>query len=203
MTNFMKTENKNVKGDFDGFGAGIEPCHFPRLDGDVVSKRRVLSVNVDVTEFYAVQCLGSKEASNVLRTAWALVLRCYTGLGDVCFGYKDTSEETVFGKQSVSDMPVMRLKLDKEATLAQLTERARKNILGQHLCGPEQESNDLVREVGFDQAQFNTSIIFHNHESCGASAMPPFLVTDFEEVSFTNFSLNPPSGFGGFLCQNS
>ena len=160
----MNIEEKNVsKGNSVPFAAGIVPCHFPLLDGDVTGKKRVWSVNVAVTKSQELHELGAKEASAVLRAAWGLVLGCYTGLEDVCFGCQNT-HETVCGEPAFG-MSLMRLKLKEDTCLAQLVD------------------NDCVGVVGFEEEQFNTALLFHSTEIYGASAVTPFIVADFEEVS--------------------
>ena len=162
MPSFTNIEEKNTpKGNSSPFVACVEPCHFPRLDGDVSGKKRVWSVNVAVTKSQELHELGAKEASAILQAAWGLVLGCYTGLEDVCFGYQNI-HETVCG-EPVFGMSLMRLKLEDEVCLAQLAD------------------NDFVSNVEFDEAQFNTALLFH---SSGASAVTPFMVGDFEEVSY-------------------
>ena len=159
----MNIEKSASKGNSGAFAAGIEPCHFPRLDGDVSGKKRVWSVNVAVTKSQELHELGATEASAVLRAAWGLVLGCYTGLENVCFGYQNT-HETVCG-EPLFGMSLIQLELKEDVCLAQLAD------------------NDCAPVVEFDQAQFNTALLFHSNEIYGASAVTPFMVADFEEVS--------------------
>ena len=68
----------------------IEPCRFPRFDRGEEGPNRLLSVRVELDQRLELRNnFGQDELPSVLRTAWALVLGCYTGLEDVCFGFKD------------------------------------------------------------------------------------------------------------------
>ena len=68
----------------------IEPCRFPRFDKGEDGPGRLLSIRVELDKRQKLQnVFGQDRLPSVLRTAWALVLGCYTGLEDVCFGYQD------------------------------------------------------------------------------------------------------------------
>jgi hypothetical protein len=72
--------------------AGLDPCIFPLLR----SKRRLLgiqqlrSVDVDITGLPNHRAFCQKwqiTLVTLFKVAWGLVLRCFTGNDDVCFGY--------------------------------------------------------------------------------------------------------------------
>ena len=70
--------------------ADIEPCHFPTLTDGKESARQLKCLDVEAPVTNGVQAFCKQHGvtlSNVLQLAWALVLKCYTGSSDVCFGY--------------------------------------------------------------------------------------------------------------------
>lgn len=68
---------------------GTEPCHFPTLtegrnDTHRSGKARVPAI--DAEAMHAFCQLWDITPSTVIQTAWALVLKSYTGIDTVCFG---------------------------------------------------------------------------------------------------------------------
>ena len=104
---------------------GVAPCLFPRLEPEVNDPGRLQSVEVELESSQRLQdaSLEHSELSAQLRTAWALVLRCYTGMEEVCFGYKESSEQN--GTDACS---IFRLAIDESSSLAGLVRRARDDM---------------------------------------------------------------------------
>ena len=70
--------------------ADIEPCHFPPLNDGGKEFKKLQSLDLNLTQGSELQAFCTKNGltlSNVLQLVWALVLRCYTGSDEVCFGY--------------------------------------------------------------------------------------------------------------------
>jgi non-ribosomal peptide synthase protein (TIGR01720 family) len=71
--------------------ADVEPCLFPALIDGATKPQRVLGsyvLNLErVPELQAFCTSAGVTLSNLLQLAWALVIRCYTGSDEVCFGY--------------------------------------------------------------------------------------------------------------------
>ena len=68
----------------------VEPCYFPTLTDGELGGRRLRSLDVEVPltpDMQAFCARNSVTLSNALQLTWALVLKCYTGSSDVCFGY--------------------------------------------------------------------------------------------------------------------
>lgn len=77
--------------------SGLAPCLFPRFSrpaeepGLAAARRRIASVRVPVEQADKLLELSTTNPDGlaaVLRTAWALLLRCYTGQDDVNFGFQ-------------------------------------------------------------------------------------------------------------------
>jgi hypothetical protein len=71
--------------------AGVEPCCFPRLNDAGSGGRELRTLRLDTAGLLAEVSAFCRAAdvtvANVVQTAWALVLRAYTGGEEVCFGY--------------------------------------------------------------------------------------------------------------------
>jgi amino acid adenylation domain-containing protein/non-ribosomal peptide synthase protein (TIGR01720 family) len=70
---------------------GLEPCYFPADYDRQAPIGELHSVDVDITDYnsHVRQFCDNHGVTlaNLLRAAWGLVLRVYTGSSDVCFGY--------------------------------------------------------------------------------------------------------------------
>jgi non-ribosomal peptide synthase protein (TIGR01720 family) len=70
--------------------ADVEPCHFPVLNDGVDEAKQLRLVQVELEQLSELQKFCKENGMtlfNVLQMAWGLVLRCYTGADEVCFGY--------------------------------------------------------------------------------------------------------------------
>lgn len=113
---------------------GVEPCHIPVLreaGGDSLQDRGAL--NAPGVQSVPIELGASSESivnfclrhdltpASIFRVAWALVLRAYTGMDRVCFGYLASGRDTpiqgienIFGL--VCNMLVFRMHLDRDKT---------------------------------------------------------------------------------------
>jgi hypothetical protein len=69
---------------------GIFPCNFPALTDGIEIERAFKSVKIEIgsaMEFIDFSQKNDLTLVNLLQVAWGLVLRCYSGADDVCFGY--------------------------------------------------------------------------------------------------------------------
>lgn len=113
--------------------ADVGPCRFPRFDGEIDSPKRPLSIEVELRHRKELQTLAAKDKETLpcmLRTAWALVLRCYTGLEDVCFGYQEIGTDGVVdGAWKLAErsegMSTARMTFDGAVALAKLLDGAK------------------------------------------------------------------------------
>ena len=102
-------------------------CQFPATGRHTTDQKRPLSARVELQHLDLLQRLleggnGNQSFSATIRAAWALTLRCYTGLNDVCFGFEEvgTSSDVV----SAADL-VTVLRMDENMSLDALVEQAR------------------------------------------------------------------------------
>ncbi|OJJ42483.1 hypothetical protein ASPZODRAFT_137284 [Penicilliopsis zonata CBS 506.65] len=103
--------------------AGVQPSivpMYPPAEGNVA--REIRSVAVPFTQIPALTQFCEDHGvtvANVLQTAWALVLRAYTGADDVCFGYVAAGRDVpVAGIEhavgAFINMLVCRVRLDQQ-----------------------------------------------------------------------------------------
>lgn len=103
---------------------GIQPCYFPQLNVNAATSKRLLSTRVKFDRYTELRELSGKintTLASIVQTAWALVLREYTGLESVCFGYlsagRDAPVENI--QHTVGafiNMLCCRVKLSRSAT---------------------------------------------------------------------------------------
>lgn len=97
----------------------MAPCHFPRLGASPSGPKRPMTIKVALDQTQALKELCESNTATLpaaLRAAWSLVLRCYTGAEDVCFGYQDTTTTAV--------LPVARLAVEDDTEMSRLIETA-------------------------------------------------------------------------------
>ena len=176
--------------------ADAEPCHFPLLCDDMDGPKRPLSVSVEPDQLQELQKLSIKDEeilSSVLRTAWALVLRCYTGLEDVSFGYHETKRNisvdgTRQGTERPVGLPIARMRFEDSASLIDLVKKAKDDyaraIPYQHEM-PAEVSRGLHSS---ERRLFNTAVLLRNYSNRPTSedvvdSSRPIDMASFEEVS--------------------
>lgn len=156
--------------------AGLAPCMFPRFGAENTGPRRPMTIRIYLNHLRELQELSAKRGTalpGVLRAVWALVLRCYTGSEDVCFGYQETGTNSATGKPGIGQrfehMPVGRLNLEDEASLADVVEKSEREYI---------ESVPYLRDVppasiesvspGENQL-FNTVLMLRNYTNIGTT----------------------------------
>ncbi|KFY06569.1 hypothetical protein V492_07948 [Pseudogymnoascus sp. VKM F-4246] len=98
-----------------------ELCIFPTLNDNVErpnERHNVEVITPDLTSLNIFCQEHDLKLVTVFQAAWALVLRCYTGLDDVCFGYSEDSHELLPSHATFSGESGLRHALDSlESTL--------------------------------------------------------------------------------------
>lgn len=150
--------------------AKVHSCHFPAAGRQVNGPKRPLSVRVELQHLDLLQKLLEKDdvsesLSAVIRAAWALTLRCYTGLNDVCFGFEEVggssnrsaSEST--GDDLTSELAAI-MHIDEHMTLSELVQQA----------GSDES---IVAGANVNSLQFNTSMLVRcGTATTGAKPLP-------------------------------
>ncbi|KAK2746937.1 NRPS [Myotisia sp. PD_48] len=149
--------------------SGIEPCTLPSLaEIPTPSKRElgnhVLKLNLgsQLQEFCKREGLTP---ANVLQLVWGLVLRCYIGSDDICFGYVSSGRDLpVTGIQEAVgafiNMLVCRLSLKNDDVLTDALHKAQSDYMqgiGHQNCSLA----EVQHELGLgDTSLFNTVFTF-------------------------------------------
>jgi non-ribosomal peptide synthase protein (TIGR01720 family) len=150
---------------------GVQPSHFPQLNHNSSTEKRLSSVKMEFDKFPELRelCERTKVTfANVMHTAWALVLRSYTGSDDVCFGYLTSGRDApINGIQEVIgvfiNMLCCRVKIAPTSTLAEVFHTVQDEYfesLPYQRCSLAQVQHDLGLT---GKTLYNTSLSIQNH----------------------------------------
>jgi hypothetical protein len=143
-----------VISNWDTYLKGLTPCRFPRFsraNHTAASPQQTSSLRVYVEQADKLLGLSAKdpeELGAVLSTAWALLLRSYTGQDDVCFSFQH-------GSDVASGPVVVRFLLDDGASVAGTLGRAKAELAGD--LPPV--STELLRSGDSDRPFFDTAVV--------------------------------------------
>jgi hypothetical protein len=145
--------------------ADAKQCVFPSFPGEEGEKDLVVK-GVQMEELPGLPGLARASKHDfecMLQAAWALVLRCYTGQDDVCFGYEKCDEENLKAEEIERKADrfaksLVTVNLDDGAMLSEVhasVEKSPRHVLSESLPG---------RPV------FNTMMMFNMRSQGGVSA---------------------------------
>lgn len=137
----------------------VQSCHFPAVGrGAIGDKTRPLSVRVELQRPELLQQLLVKDNGKPLliagvKAAWALVLRTYTGLDQVCFGFSEVGG-------TLADNGTGRT--------------GQRESIATHVVSDEVSLEDVARpvedEVQHERPQYNTAVLFRFATQGGAAS---------------------------------
>jgi hypothetical protein len=113
----------------------VVSCLLPGIGKHSVCLRRPLSVKVELQHLDLFQKLlvheNGGKFSAVIRAAWALLLRSYTGLDEVVFGFEETGNSpSMVAQENAVDcevlIPALLMQLRGDMSFGQLLEHAEK-----------------------------------------------------------------------------
>jgi len=93
------------------------PCKLASFCHDESHEKKLSTLEVDLHHLNELPSLSEANLPFLLQTAWALVLRCYTGQNDVCFGYEEIQDSEAI------TMPMARVVLDETKSIQQTIEK--------------------------------------------------------------------------------
>lgn len=117
--------------------SGLAPCQFPGFSrpaqhpGRGVARRPIASVRVTVEQADKLLGLSVTDPDGLaaaLRTAWALLLRCYTGQDDVNFGFQRGGNRD---GDDTDELLLARFVLDDSSSLEGIVGRTKVELAGQ------------------------------------------------------------------------
>ena len=128
---------KNALDYWEGYLAQLVPCHFPILNDDVPELNELHEVKISLEETWRLHNFCRKynlTPASVFQTAWAFVLKAYTNMNDVCFGYLSAGRDAPI--PDIGDtvgvyinMLVCRLRIDSTKKVVQLVEEVQAMFL--------------------------------------------------------------------------
>ncbi|KAF2267152.1 acetyl-CoA synthetase-like protein [Lojkania enalia] len=141
----------------------VHSCHFPATGRQDNGPKRPLSVRVELRHLDLLQKLlgqekGPEAFSAVIRAAWAMLLRCYTGLSEVCFGFEEVGRSVV--SEGAPDSSTFEratvIPIAEDMTIAQLI----------HVC----DEDKSIKAIMNNNIQYNTSVMVrHGVQTATAS----------------------------------
>ncbi|KAI9371208.1 hypothetical protein BJX61DRAFT_548394 [Aspergillus egyptiacus] len=140
--------------------AGVEPCLFPALSPKKVQSR-FKTETLRLTNVAKVQSACktlSTSPSFLLQVVWGLVVRCYTGLEEICFGY------CVSSKKSSAGILPCRFKLDDGLEIREVLQRRREDV--DRMLKHPMALSEIQRAAGSENSSiFNTAF---RYKKCSA-----------------------------------
>jgi amino acid adenylation domain-containing protein len=147
------------------------PCYFPRLNdgshpGGLAAEQRSVIVPFEYEAELEAFCRGTGlTISNVVQVAWGLVLRAFTGLDSVLFGYVTSGRDAPVAGIEAAIGPyinilVCRIDFDRSATLLETVHKAQRDFT-QGFSSSHFSLAELFHSgVDGSQRMFNTGITF-------------------------------------------
>lgn len=134
--------------------ADIEPCNFPLISQEARGKpRSTRTLNKQTHQLHAFSKMSGVSVEILLQIVWGLVLRCYTGSDDVCFGYLAAQPD------DVASISIIRLLLGNDRKLNETLLHAKTDLekTRQNFA----ELSTVKHQLGLDEADvFNTLLTY-------------------------------------------
>ena len=138
--------SKNSQPQVDSGKSGVA-CHFPQFKTDSYLEEPA-TIDIELSQLAAIRGSSIEKwdgISAAFRSAWALVLGCYTGQADISFGYEETSDF-----DTLSSFRIARVVFDKTTSIEQIVKDIR-----------SYDNNGTV----MGRTDFNTFISFHGYSA--------------------------------------
>ena len=123
-------------------------CKLPLLDGEVTAKARLIVTDLQLGNIERIQHFGKGDItsfSELLCTAWGLLLRCYTGQDDISFHFHQSINEKLVSNSTVPpiNQSTFRMVFDEHETLSTCFAKAKDGYAGNERGGPSLVSTAL------------------------------------------------------------
>ncbi|EXJ85586.1 hypothetical protein A1O1_05951 [Capronia coronata CBS 617.96] len=178
----------------------VVPCQFPILNDDKPEPHELHEVSAQFHAGTELQEFCRKHnftASSVIQTAWAIVLKCYTGLDDVSFGYLSAGRDApvIDIEDAVGayiNMLICRLKLPTSSKVIQLVESVQDSFLKgmphQHCSLAEIQHEVQIREPLFSTIMSLQSAVGEVIQAAEGEGNIAFRIVD--EVDCTEYDIS-------------
>ncbi|KAJ5898281.1 hypothetical protein N7504_008569 [Penicillium tannophilum] len=139
--------------------ADIEPCNFPAISQETANKgRSTRTLNKQTNQLHAFGRMAGVSVGIIFQIAWGLVLRCYTGNDDVCFGYWASQTD------DPSSIAIARLMLNNELNLNETLQKTKTEF--EKSKENFAELSVVKQQLGMDDANvFNTLLTYRAVDS--------------------------------------
>ena len=166
---FLQSQRPQVGiGYWKTYLANIEPTIFPILDDATSVQRELRSKHIqldDLTDIQRFCNLHRVTMANIFHTAWALTLKCYTGLDDVSYGYlMSTRDSSIEGVEDLVgylvNMAICRVTFSSAPTLVALMQQVQTDLSdGQAHC--QTALSEVLHALQLSGSElFNTSLSY-------------------------------------------
>lgn len=174
---FIRTQSqRDAIAHWNEYLGGVHPCHIAPSAG-FDSKRELKGVMMNFDRFPELLKFCERSSvtlANLTLSAWAIVLRQFTGSDDVCFGYLSAGRDApVNGIQDMVgifiNMLCCRVKFSPQQTLTGVSKSVQDDYIR---CIPHQSCSlaTIQHELGWQgQPLFNTTLSIQNHSVAGGS----------------------------------
>ncbi|KAG8414564.1 Nonribosomal peptide synthetase [Metarhizium acridum] len=141
----------------------VNPTLFPILNDSSEGKLHFVTRYIDAQLIRAFCKTYGFTLSNVIQVAWALVLRCYTGTDDVCFGYLTSGRDIpLYGIENAVglfiNMLVCRLQLDSNRQMLSILQRNESDFI-RSLDHQQCSLAEIQHDLGLNREPLFNSII--------------------------------------------
>lgn len=185
----------------------VEPCHFPLVQSAHKETKclRYMDVKLEM-EIGALQVFCDKNSvtvPSVMQAVWGLVLRCYTGSDQICFGYlasgRDVAVEGI--EETVGpfiNMLICHMNMTANSRIGELV----KNVQADYLAGLEHQHCSLAQiQHALDlagQPLFNTMM---SVQKTSSSSNIPDGDSGTPTLSFENIGSHDPTEVSDTNCN--
>jgi amino acid adenylation domain-containing protein/non-ribosomal peptide synthase protein (TIGR01720 family) len=176
---------------------GLQPCYFPVAAQHSTKQRKLHSLYMDFNRFPELQTLAERNNvtfSNIMLSAWALVLRTFTGASDVCYGYLTSGRNVpIEGIENAVgafiNMLVSRVGVSRNQPLLEVFRKVQHDFI-ESLPHQHASLAQFQHDLGLSgKALFNTAVSVQNHGAAEAHEGPE------SSVVFEHFDAHDPSEF--------
>ncbi len=170
-------------------------CQFPHLGTSRDGPKRPMSLRVNVECLQQLQQLCGSDVvalPSLLHVAWGLLLRCYTGLDHVCFGYQETGPGTLgqeYPRTSglPNEMRAVRFAVDDMMSVADTLEKAKGEYISGFPCLNSVLSGTTKDSQSSERQLLDTAVVLRNLSNSAAPnstglTFQPLNMVSLEEV---------------------
>ncbi|KAI9709501.1 MAG: NRPS [Bogoriella megaspora] len=151
---------------------GVSPCMFPRYGSGDLDRKEALVMDVKFEHLRKLQNLaraGDEHLESALQAAWALLLRCYTGLDDVCFAVQKVRTESLEidrseAKNTFSSVSAMKMRFEDTTQLSEVVYKAKESYSRDIQYLEEGQKLSYHSHTSSERPVFNTLIMIEKQQ---------------------------------------